>query len=158
MFKALFVFSTHILTRRMTSSFIVLISVGTFQLTSSQGGWQYPMTTGERVKVFNSHPHKEDDHVLPLHMRSKLFFNSHPHKEDDEKSTIQTTRLQVFQLTSSQGGWHDRSSSFRSSHRFSTHILTRRMTMNIETQEEIEFFQLTSSQGGWPRPLLLFLA
>ena len=34
---------------------------------------------------------------------------------------------------------------------FSTHILTRRMTICIVVDELISTFQLTSSQGGWPR-------
>ena len=82
------------------------------------------------VPIFNSHPHKEDDHswryqqnhnmfsthILTRRMTdgkreqesSSHFFNSHPHKEDD------IFIITVFTLTS-----------------FSTHILTRRMTTPI---------------------------
>ena len=77
------------------------------------------------AKLFNSHPHKEDDvnhSILDLQV---LLFNSHPHKEDD-------IRL----------------SSFSVPQNFSTHILTRRMTVCLEELTEEQIFQLTSSQGG----------
>ena len=83
--------------------------------------------TGIQVRLFNSHPHKEDDkenqailfyncfstHILTrrmtVHDDTSLgvlqFFNSHPHKEDDQPI--------------------DGRKSF---YNFSTHILTRRMT------------------------------
>ena len=32
------------------------------------------------------------------------FFNSHPHKEDDAKKPASVSALEIFQLTSSQGG------------------------------------------------------
>ena len=56
-------FSTHILTRRMT-------------LASSR------LTT--LFAFFNSHPHKEDDGRRNNRFGEKIFFNSHPHKEDDQ--------------------------------------------------------------------------
>ena len=57
-----FTFSTHILTRRMTS-----INFG------SRG----------RFAFFNSHPHEEDDDYKSGGYAAAGFFNSHPHEEDD---------------------------------------------------------------------------
>ena len=76
-----------------------------------------------------------------------------------------------FQLTSSQGGWHRCYRRNANSKKFSTHILTRRMTIAIyccrmffvfsthiltrrmtfpsESESSPAIFQLTSSQGGW---------
>ena len=54
------------------------------------------------------------------------FFNSHPHKEDDQPI--------------------DGRKSF---YNFSTHILTRRMTLSRRSIKSCKTFQLTSSQGGW---------
>ena len=81
--------------------------------------------TGIQVRLFNSHPHKEDDktnqailfyncfstHILTrrmtVHDDTSLgvlqFFNSHPHKEDDVNVMLLNAHS-VFQLTSSQGG------------------------------------------------------
>ena len=76
-----------------------------FQLTSSQGGWQYVYQIVSTTQFFNSHPHKEDDDMANFPYRLLRIFNSHPHKEDDD-STYPA----------------------RVCFRFSTHILTRRMT------------------------------
>ena len=56
-------------------------------------------------KIFNSHPHKEDDFDSSLPSCVEKFFNSHPHKEDD-------VLVYYYWLCKT----------------FSTHILTRRMT------------------------------
>ena len=97
-------------------------------------------------------------------------FNSHPHKEDDFVEWYQKQLHISFQLTSSQGGWLmffqvHRQIPFFNSHphkeddyvllecdnhtRFSTHILTRRMTIWSSSSDISRIFQLTSSQGGW---------
>ena len=59
-----------------------------------------------RYCFFNSHPHKEDDRKEIQVQSEPLIFNSHPHKEDD--------LCNIFYLHPC---------------RFSTHILTRRMTI-----------------------------
>ena len=102
----LILFSTHILTRRMT---VVVLDVGcrwTFQLTSSQGGWRQKSLYSPFTHLFNSHPHKEDDKKVMNNAVSGILFNSHPHKEDDY-------------IASASDAFVD----------FSTHILTRRMTL-----------------------------
>ena len=149
-----------------------LLTFVLFQLTSSQGGWRCNKWTEWKDKFFNSHPHKEDDSLLLIHLSNMYFFNSHPHKEDDVESEADWTDAETFQLTSSQGGWHLK--NFFCSYRynfqltssqggwrsmamvcalhpyFSTHILTRRMTKEDAYNDRRYVFQLTSSQGGWP--------
>ena len=119
-------FSTHILTRRMTNS-CKFGAIGiTFQLTSSQGGWLSIGTSERTCKVFNSHPHKEDDGMMNEPSFADSLFNSHPHKEDDVAEDYKDSVCD-----------------------FSTHILTRRMTICSLFRLSFFIFQLTSSQGGW---------
>ena len=76
--------STHILTRRMTSRLIGVVSTVVFQLTSSRGGWLW--TEGKLVSetIISTH-------ILTRRMTFHLgksvqvleYFNSHPHEEDD---------------------------------------------------------------------------
>ena len=54
-----------------------------------------------------------------------IIFNSHPHMEDDRQK------------------YHENNCS-----NFSTHILTRRMTLTKAVDDGTIAFQLTSSQGG----------
>ena len=74
---------------------------------------------------FNSHPHEEDDSFSFLHVGCLGYFNSHPHEEDDCSFLYSSTRSFI-----------------------STHILTKRMTMNDCGSCEKETFQLTSSRRG----------
>ena len=169
-------FSTHILTRRMTSYYECLCYIGYFSthiLTRR-------MTTciqqnRDSGSIFNSHPHKEDDAHLFWCLKKYLFFNSHPHKEDDFRSCPEHRGFHIFQLTSSQGGWLPLQATSIISFAFqltssqggwpskfiscttafiSTHILTRRMTDFDHLSFCFRIFQLTSSQGGW---LFLFI-
>ena len=78
------IISTHILTKRMTDSNVIIFcftdyfnshpheeddntlicmitSVAIFQLTSSRRGWPVPITGSSWLRNFNSHPHEEDD-------------------------------------------------------------------------------------------------
>ena len=128
-------FSTHILTRRMTID-IVYIWVGwIFQLTSSQGGWRRAVCSAGGWKIFNSHPHKEDD----------------------ASSDIAWIFVFLFQLTSSQGGWRFVRHCMNLCISFSTHILTRRMTERTRNWQKRNSFQLTSSQGGWRFPVFVLV-
>ena len=156
------VFSTHILTRRMTS----------------------PSTTLSCLIVFfNSHPHKEDDdciifwfyffffstHILTRRMTSgstvpllMVGFSTHILTRRMTAEMYHKAQAEAFQLTSSQGGWrynlfkYYNVSLFFNSHphkeddscscrigklrSFSTHILTRRMTMCTTVVSCIEHF------------------
>ena len=99
------IFSTHILTRRMT---VVVLDVGcrwTFQLTSSQGGWRIWKRIWWYARLFNSHPHKEDDHEND-YLVLFTYFSTH----------ILTRRMTTY--------YHLPIYTIH----FSTHILTRRMT------------------------------
>ena len=80
----LFKISTHIFTRRMTAtctnttvSNIISTHILTKRMTQVFRSW-WGISW-----YFNSHPHEEDDEVLPLLHASLLHFNSHPHEEDD---------------------------------------------------------------------------
>ena len=88
------------------------------------------MTVTQRQAIpgqyFNSHPHEEDDSFSFLHVGCLGYFNSHPHEEDDCSFLYSSTRSFI-----------------------STHILTKRMTMNDCGSCEKETFQLTSSRRGW---------
>ena len=123
-------FSTHILTRRMTPHFFLIIFLCIFQLTSSQGGWQCTIiATKGWYRLFNSHPHKEDDQFLtwPLVLR---LFSTHILTRRMTSSRLDTLEQLAFQLTSSQGGW----------------------LVSFWNTIIILIFQLTSSQGGWLSP------
>ena len=63
-------------------------------------------TNPTSAMIFNSHPHKEDDTLSIQTYSLYQFFNSHPHKEDDHHIPTCTATIT-----------------------FSTHILTRRMTV-----------------------------
>ena len=99
---------------------------------------------------FNSHPHKEDDGCWRRKRNSSEVFNSHPHKEDDLLPDHKyqhcdfSTHILTRRMTMNVA-------TDDVSENFSTHILTRRMTICIVVDELISTFQLTSSQGGWPR-------
>ena len=150
-----YIISTHILTRRMTKIKYLKQRSQVFQLTSSQGGWPPCIQCDTYQKYFNSHPHKEDD-LSGCSLDSKQSnFNSHPHKEDDPHSPqglcynlristhILTRRMtytgnkdaleEIFQLTSSQGGW----------------------PVAFALLSPFSLFQLTSSQGGWQIMVLI---
>ena len=99
------IFSTHILTRRMTASSALNSGSGFFNShPHKEDDLHIPCQTAISP-LFNSHPHKEDDYLYICFWFLFRFFNSHPHKEDD--------------------GWL---SFCRRCIDFSTHILTRRMT------------------------------
>ena len=143
------IFSTHILTRRMTSPFVYMQLLEPFQLTSSQGGWLWFDDECIHSCSFQL-TSSQGGWPLLSHIRTTgKFFNSHPHKEDDAE--FQRSAFSI---------------------RFSTHILTRRMTGMAQLQMPFLYFfnshphkeddrdpnnffqpylifQLTSSQGGW---------
>ena len=121
-------FSTHILTRRMTVSYLFSLLPCSFQLTSSQGGWQIPCCLS-LMEIFFQLTSSQGGwrSTCICHLSVAVIFNSHPHKEDDG----------TFMVSACELG-------------FSTHILTRRMTLVPICLLLFSVFQLTSSQGGWP--------
>ena len=54
-----------------------------------------------------------------------------------------------FQLTSSRRGWRRKSKGYIDIRVISTHILTKRMTVQPKKEKRKESFQLTSSRRGW---------
>ena len=99
-------FSTHILTRRMTLASSRLTTLfAFFNSHPHKEDDAQQKSAYDIAKVFNSHPHKEDDLRSCPNVGDTFLFNSHPHKEDDQL---------CFKLIT--GSY------------FSTHILTRRMT------------------------------
>ena len=124
----LILFSTHILTRRMT---VVVLDVGcrwTFQLTSSQGGW----------------------HQLHQQCCCQIFFQLTSSQGGWPVSgSTMTFPMYNFQLTSSQGGWHDLAGvcGLRTTFQLTSSQggwLFGRVCLFMGS-----IFQLTSSQGGW---------
>ena len=103
-FCSITIFSTHILTSRMTQAQLYTICILIFQLTSSQGGWLFLSKERMSKRLFNSHPHKEDDNDLP-EPGVPLYFSTHILTRRMTSSLPATGGVYVFQLTSSQGGW-----------------------------------------------------
>ena len=146
--------------------------MSSFQLTSSQGGWQELQNELAEQIHFNSHPHKEDDAAISAsEVTSWSYFNSHPHEEDDRIIYCVYKNSRNFNSHP-----HEEDDLVKrcenEQENISTHILTRRMTSNIfryswlhfhfnshpheEDDDNILFlpilfetFQLTSSRGGW---------
>ena len=166
-----FPFSTHILTRRMTGDpDTFLRQLGLFNSHPHKED-DYTFHFGSLLSsFFNSHPHKEDDLREQTGLLSSLIFNSHPHKEDDTYPNCQGTPFTVFNshphkeddylvnsshfcsvVFNSHPHKEDDLSSSNLSNLldFSTHILTRRMTLLFSSLNYSNHFQLTSSQGGW---------
>ena len=123
-----FYFNSHPHKEDDTINMTIFFSNPLFQLTSSQGGWHNIVITKKSPKRnFNSHPHKEDDHakievnrdkaisthILTRRMTSGRDFTDHnadisTHILTRRMTSLNTegTKLESFQLTSSQGGWH----------------------------------------------------
>ena len=120
-----------------------------FHLTTSQGGRHEPClcvvlfdilsthdltrrsTPGRDIRgsppdPFNSRPHKEVDKSVTPDLSAGDSFNSRPHKEVDYISVCIFHKIDVFQLTTSQGG--------------------RRRNPLLPRISPV--FQLTTSQGG----------
>ena len=102
--------STHILTKRMTTSKLTPTISGAFQLTSSRRGWPY-------TSIFN--------------ILIKYYFNSHPHEEDDflGKTNKGNTNISTHILTKRMTESNYYVFKYWS---ISTHILTKRMTNFVE--------------------------
>ena len=125
--------STHILTRRMTMEDAEEIPWKTFQLTSSQGGWQEINIIALRAVIISTHILTRRMTRPPVWLYLPLkYFNSHPHKEDDGAKSSTFTLFLIFQFTSSQGGWLEQFDPRIAKSYISTHILTRRMTHFVD--------------------------
>ena len=108
---------------------------------------------------FNSYPHEEDDGLWQDSEDEIKNFNSHPHEEDDASPANTSPPPELFQLTSSRRGWqlfhvncndfcHFNSHPHEEDDRcyflamsdmcsISTHILTKRMTIELEGTDEL---------------------
>ena len=120
-----------------------------FQLTSSRGGWLRFGLVLQSLAHFNSHPHEEDDSTSEAIAEYREHFNSHPHEEDDEKNPASVNALEIFQLTSSRGGWRIRLRSGLFPVIFQL-TSSRGGWLSLVLQfGSFSSFQLTSSRGGW---------
>ena len=143
-----------------------------FQLTASQGGW--PIHVDNKALKQDISTHSLTRRLTLSASASVIFhqdFNSQPHKEADDDEQKILLKRSLFQLTASQGGWHELEERRKQQKKFqltasqggwrsiytvkrnkvdiSTHSLTRRLT-NLETIRRLPLiFQLTASQGGW---------
>ncbi len=100
------------------------------------------------MRFFNSHPHKEDDWTISCLFAIVKLFNSHPHKEDDFGKPEQLAVIAFSTHILTRRMTMKVLITMRQKN-FSTHILTRRMTNHLATCTDFFNFQLTSSQGGW---------
>ena len=151
------IFSTHILTRRMTMPLREAMARSVFQLTSSQGGWRSSLCDLHGwICHFQLTSSQGGWRSISTLFRHHILFNSHPHKEDDWcragnwwsnffSTHILTRRMTLLHGKVGVAGW------------FSTHILTRRMTTLEYDESETSAFQLTSSQGGWRRTAISYV-
>ena len=114
---------------------LILHSAFTFQLTSSQGGWLVtPSGCPSPVPLFQLTSSQGGWPLSSACASILSYFNSHPHKEDDLKLPSATAISSIFQLTSSQGGWRQIQNQCSLYRPISTHILTRRMTSHLHLQ------------------------
>ena len=164
--------STHILTKRMTISDIVLSPSISFQLTSSRRGWQSSLNISLNLSNISTHIlTKRMTTLWTTYININIHFNSHPHEEDDGFYVDLHRLHSSFQLTSSRRGWLKETCQHPYSCNISTHILTKRMTRRLHTicyndcisthilTKRMTFssntsnirraFQLTSSRRGW---------
>ena len=129
----LFKISTHILTKRMTSTGDML--------------WEANL-------YFNSHPREEDD-ASNFPRLIALSISTHILTKRMTGQKLISISWCTFQLTSSRRGWHQERSAYRPGRIISTHILTKRMTCSCSLDLFWILFQLTSSRRGWP---VIFMA
>ena len=132
-------------------TFVVMfhLYIAIFQLTSSRGGW---LLCCDIPSVYSN----ISTHILTRRMTTA---NQTAGSAEAISTHILTRRMtisvyangidEVFQLTSSRGGWRAASPASWHNICISTHILTRRMTIRFNAFFNIISFQLTSSRGGW---------
>ena len=121
---------------------------------------------------FNSRPHKEVDHPQPELFGLRVVISTHDLTRRSTKLEGMLTVVEIFQLTTSQGGRPSGGSASNTLAIISTHDLTRRSTcigeplsgtMFISTHDltrrstvgrhlswNFSAFQLTTSRGGRP--------
>ena len=145
----------------------------TFQLTSSQGGWLNALAPTGFPSLFSTHILTRRMTYVQNFLKMHIIFQLTSSQGGWLGKPDSQHDRWTFQLTSSQGGWRAGRLASNLSNSFSTHILTRRMTLytyyiisciyffNSHPHKEDDhrcvlyrhtwlFFQLTSSQGGWP--------
>ena len=143
--------STHILTKRMTSSFdwrerlnFISTHILTKRMTSGNAGWNnccgistHILTKRMTITYINQiiaqyiSTHILTKRMTPEGMEDELpfkYFNSHPHEEDDWPRHTARPDPSTFQLTSSRRGWRIADAPVAPYVDISTHILTKRMT------------------------------
>mgnify|MGYP006914247996 CR=1 FL=1 len=121
--------STHILTKRMTIPAPNMRHATSFQLTSSRRGWHW---SGSVEGVWNISTHiltKRMTYTSIFNILIEYYFNSHPHEEDDGI-------LPFLRKTGEGISTHilTKRMTLRTARRYcvvsiSTHILTKRMTV-----------------------------
>ena len=122
-----------------------------FQLTSSRRGWPYSyVSSRQRLRYFNSHPHEEDDTLL-WGLRHFIYISTHilTKRMTTRKNTSKTgCNISTHILTKRMTGF---CAVLHQPHNISTHILTKRMTIFVcIVSPALKVFQLTSSRRGWP--------
>ena len=90
----------------------------------------------------------EDDCLNSFTSPHLPLFNSHPHKEDDDLQDLHVALRDHFSTHILTRRMTADIQSMDESNFFSTHILTWRMTKVSFAVSYCVFFQLTSSQGG----------
>ena len=120
--------STHILTKRMTRfSQLWWVIHRVFQLTSSRRGWRVLCHYWHNLEIFQLTSSRRGWPMRFCVILKKRYFNSHPHEEDDRLqesprlAQIISTHILTKRMTYRTGSLGHYSV-------ISTHILTKRMT------------------------------
>ena len=142
------VISTHILTKRMTTVVWLTRHCHSFQLTSSRRGWQLIPVTLKNIQFISTHILTKRMTTGSTTTISAGSISTHILTKRMTGERVMKHNENIFQLTSSRRGW--RVIQFTLTHiHISTHILTKRMTANSADIASLKTFQLTSSRRGW---------
>ena len=142
--------STHILTKRMTTSTPARSKFFRFQLTSSRRGWPMNCLSIPFNRLFQLTSSRRGwRYVCFILTDFYCTFQLTSSRRGWPAPSFTANCEYLFQLTSSRRGWLLLSELPVLCKYISTHILTKRMTVSVKKLITSSTFQLTSSRRGW---------
>ena len=124
--------STHILTKRMTGTHAASSLCMVFQLTSSRRGWRSWCCSYELCNCISTHILTKRMTLSPFFKMYVKIFQLTSSQRGWLFAYFSLFWIKTFQLTSSRRGWHWKHLQAIQKSEISTHILTKRMTDDIE--------------------------